>query len=41
MKYHLITISIYDGDHEYWDKAIVYMKDTSDERIVLKANLTR
>ena len=37
MKYHLLTITIYDGDHEYWDKAIVYMKDTSDEHKVLKA----
>ena len=37
MKYYLITITVYDGDHEYWDKAIVFMKDTSDEHKVLKA----
>ena len=37
MKYHLLTITIYDGDHEYWDKAIVFMKDVSDEHKVLKA----
>ncbi len=37
MKYYLLTINIYDGDHQYWDKAIVYMKDISDEQKVLKA----
>ena len=37
MKYYLLTITIYDGDHEYWDKAIVYMKDASDEQKVLTA----
>ena len=37
MKHYLITITIYDGDNEYWDKAIVFMKNTSDEHEVLKA----
>ena len=37
MKYYLLTINIYDGDHEYWDKSIVFMKDVSDEQKVLKA----
>lgn len=37
MKHYLITITIYDGDNEYWDKAIVFMKDISDEQKVLKA----
>ena len=37
MKHHLITITIYDGDHEYWDKAIILFGDITNEHEVLKA----
>lgn len=28
MKHYLITVIIYDGDHEYWDKSIICLEDT-------------
>ena len=37
MKHYLITITIYDGDYEYWDKAIILSKDITNEHEVLKA----
>ncbi len=37
MKHYLITITIYDGDHEYWDKAIIRTEDIANEHEVLKA----
>ena len=28
MKYYLITITIYDGDYEYYDNSIIHLEDT-------------
>ena len=33
MKHYLITVAIYDGEYEYWDKSIIALEDadfTSD-----------
>tara|TARA_B100000212_G_C27380877_1_gene537002 strand:- start:3571 stop:3822 length:252 start_codon:yes stop_codon:yes gene_type:complete len=37
MKHYLITVTIYDGDHEYWDKAIIQTDDIENEHKLLKA----
>ena len=28
MKHYLITVTIYDGDHEYWDRTTICLEDT-------------
>ena len=37
MKHYLITVTIYDGDNEYWDKSIIQTEDITNEHEVLKA----
>ena len=43
MKHYLITVTVHDGDYEYWDKSIIALEDTDftsdgeiDELKVLK-----
>ena len=37
MKHYLITISIFDGEHEYWEKTILELEDKHEELDIIRS----